>query len=494
MAEETMLLDGVEQAAGVDQFPQDVVISDVGPCKKHVKVTIERTVIDGRFNEKFSELTKDAKVQLRGFRPGKAPRKVIERRYKPSVAEEVRTELLMASLEQLANNNLISPLAPPDLNPAKLIIPEDGPFIYEFDVEVRPEFDLPNYKGLKLKRPMKTFSEEDILKEKRRLLEPQGQLVPKEGDDTVVELNDYVIADVNIRDGDRVINKLNEVRVKVDRRLVLTDGVAENFGSKMKGAKAGEKRDIDITLSTQVADASLQNKVITAEFEIKDIKVVRLPEMTPVVLSQFGVRSEEQLDEVVASLLERRLEYVQRQSARGQILGLIAEAASWELPQDMLIRQAGRAMNRKVLEMRSSGMTEDQISARSRLLTQDIVQSTAASLREHFVLQKIAEIEKLEIEESDINAEVERIADQEGENPRRVRARLEREDLIEALATELLERKALQIVLDNAEYEDEPVEEEDQEESLAEIGSQAVPGEMHTPTVSTPVEENSNPA
>ena len=79
-----------------------------------------------------------------------------------------------------------------------------------------------------------------------------------------------------------------------------------------------------------------------------------------------------------------------------------------------------------------------------------MVQSTAAALKEHFVLQKIAETEKIEIEDADIDAEIDRIADQTGESPRKVRARMEKEDLIEALATELLERKALDLVLDTA--------------------------------------------
>src|SRR5262249_25404267 len=133
-------------AEGADTLPQKVEISDVGPCKKHVKVTVERKAIDERFEEKFKELMKDASAQVNGFRPGKAPRKVVERRYKTSVAEQVRTEVLMASLEQLATENQISPLSPPDIDPEKLEIPEEGDFVYEFDVEVRPEFELPNYK------------------------------------------------------------------------------------------------------------------------------------------------------------------------------------------------------------------------------------------------------------------------------------------------------------------------------------------------------------
>ena len=70
----------------------------------------------------------------------------------------MKGEILLQSLEQLAEDHDVAPLAAPDIDPSKIEIPKEGPLIYEFDVEVRPQFDLPNYKGLKLKRPVKTFT------------------------------------------------------------------------------------------------------------------------------------------------------------------------------------------------------------------------------------------------------------------------------------------------------------------------------------------------
>src|SRR6185503_7000333 len=93
---------------------QTVEIADVGPCKKHVKVTVERKQIDERFDEKYTELVQSDQPQVRGFRPGKAPRKLIERQYHDSVAEEIKTQVLMQSLEQLADEQVVAPLSPPD--------------------------------------------------------------------------------------------------------------------------------------------------------------------------------------------------------------------------------------------------------------------------------------------------------------------------------------------------------------------------------------------
>lgn len=476
------------KAEGEDKLDQQVEVTDVGPCKKHIKVTVDRQAIDKRFDEKYTELVRSDTSQVNGFRPGKAPRKIIERRFKAHVEEQVRTEVLMASLEQLATENQISPLAPPDLDPNRLEIPAEGPFVYEFDVEVRPEFDLPEYKGLKLRRPVKTFTPKDIQREQRRLLEPAGQLVPKEGPDAKVEMEDYIVADVTITDGDKVLNKLQEVRVKVENQLALSDGVADNFGKTMVGAKAGDERTVDIKISENVANETLRGKPIQAKFHVKDIKVVRLPELTPDLLSEFGVRNEDQFQELIGAVMERRLEYVQRQSFRQQILAQITEATKWELPQDLLLRQSKRALAKRVMEMRAAGMADEEIVGKRRLLEQDVVRSTALALREHFVLQKIAEQEKIEIDEADIDDEIERIADRTNESPRKVRARMEKEDLIEALATELLERKALDLVLENAVYEDVELKAEDEEADVATMSQQALP-ESTTATPAAPAAE-----
>lgn len=450
--------------AEMKKLPQQVEISDAGPCRKHVKVTIERVAIDALIEEKFSDLMLKNPAQISGFRPGKAPRKIIERKFKNEVYGEAKTQLLMASLEQLAEDSTLSPLSPPELDPASVLIPEDGPMVYEFRIEVRPEFDLPSYKNLKVKKPVHDFTDAEIAKEGDRLLEPYGSLVPKDG---VVALFDTITVDAVIKDGDKELNKVNEIALKVEKRLALSDGVAQDFGSQMAGAKVGDTRTVDITLSQEVGTESLRGAKVQAVFTVKEIKATRKPELTEALYENFGVRNAEQYSEYVRARLNRFMEYTQRNAARASVFDTLAKDAKFDLPQDLLVRQARKTLQRRVMEMRSSGMNDEQILGRQRVLEQDVIRTTAAALKEHFVLQKIAEIEKLEIEDEDIDAEIEAIADRSGESPRKVKARMEREDMLEALATELLERRALETVLATAEYEEypfDPLKSDDQDD------------------------------
>jgi trigger factor len=472
---------------GKVKLQQTVDVRDIGPCKKHIRVSVSREDIDSRFADHFSELVK--KSAIRGFRPGKAPRRIIEKQFQREVGDQVKNEILMASLEQLGEDNDIAPLSQPNLQLDKIVIPREGPLVYEFDVEVRPEFDLPAYKGLKLERPVREFSDDDVAEARRRLLAEHSQVVPKEGG--AVEPGDIVVADVVVREGEQVIGTIPESNFGVEKQLSFKDGLAPRFGEQIKGAKAGDSRVVDVKLSTAAA-SGLGGKTVQATFNVKDVKTLRLPELSEEFLQEhFGFTTPAQLDEAIGVLLKRNLEHHQRRSARLQIIKQISESGKWELPQDLLMRQARKALNRRIMEMKSDGMSDEEINRQSRLLQQDILETTGLSLREHFVLQKVAEAEKFDVDEQDLNDEIERIAEQSGESPRRVRARLEKEDMLEALAAEMIERMSLDLILDSAEYTDVPMDREEETQApVATVEAQAVPGEMQSlPTDANPPAE-----
>ena len=162
-----------EKQEGPSKLHQNVEIRDIGPCRKHIKVTIERKDIDERLNEQFKKLVTESVVA--GFRPGKAPRRIIEKQFHREVGDQVKNEVLMASLQQLGDDHKLAPLSEPNLQLERIEIPNEGPLVYEFEVEVRPEFDLPSYKGMKIKRPVKEFSQADVDEARRRLLSRDGQ-------------------------------------------------------------------------------------------------------------------------------------------------------------------------------------------------------------------------------------------------------------------------------------------------------------------------------
>jgi len=160
---------------------------------------------------------------------------------------------------------------------------------------------------------------------------------------------------------------------------------------------------VDIKLSDNVAEEALRGKTVQATFDVKEIKSLRLPEMTTNSCTSSACIRPTSCGERLMVLLNRRLEYQQRQSAREQVLTQLAAATQWDLPQDLLQRQARRAFNRRVVEMQSAGMSDDEIRGQIRCCSRIRCAARRRALKEHFVLQKIAEVEKLDIDEQDID-------------------------------------------------------------------------------------------
>ena len=147
----------------------DVHIQDVGPCKKHLKVTVPRPEIERQFEESLGNFQRDAQVP--GFRPGRAPRPLVVKRFRKQVANQVKSVLLMASLEQIDEDYQLNPIVQPKLDVEAITLPDDGPMTFEMDVEVRPEFAAAEYKDLKVKRPIKAIRDQDVEARLGRFLE-----------------------------------------------------------------------------------------------------------------------------------------------------------------------------------------------------------------------------------------------------------------------------------------------------------------------------------
>src|SRR5262249_50293445 len=152
--------DGNGEPAEEQKLKLSIKVDKPSACQRHVTVTIPRDEIERYYDKAFSDLMDSAAVP--GFRAGRAPRKLIESRYRKDVADQVKGSLLMDSMTQITEEEDFSAISEPDFDPLAVTLPDDGPMTFEFDLEVRPEFDLPEWKGLKIERPVREFTEKDI--------------------------------------------------------------------------------------------------------------------------------------------------------------------------------------------------------------------------------------------------------------------------------------------------------------------------------------------
>ncbi len=445
-----------EEPANDEPLSLDVQVSSPGACERHVTVTISRADIDRYFDDAFGELMPTAAVP--GFRAGRAPRKVVENRFRDEVSDQVKSALLLDSLEQISQEQRFTAISEPDFDLEAVEVPKEGPMTFEFTIEVRPEFDLPQWKGLKLNRPVREFTDADVDEQLEQMLARYGQLVPHDG---AAADGDYVSVNITTTADGHQVARESEAVVRIRPTLSFRDARLEGFAKLMQGAKEGDTRSAEVTLSKDAPNNDLRGKKVNVEFEVLGVKKLKLPELTEDFLQEIGgFTSEEELRKAIRMNLERQVEYQQQRIARSQISSLLTKSADWELPPGLLKRQSARELERAVMELRRSGFSEAEIRARENLLRQNSTSSTATALKEHFILERIAEEEKIDVDEGDYDKEIFLIAAQSGESPRRVRAQLEKRGLMDVLRNQIIERKVLELVQSEAKFKDEPYEPE----------------------------------
>ncbi len=430
----------------------EVKIDSPSACQRHITVKIPHEDVDRYFDKAFGELMPEAQVP--GFRAGRAPRKLVEHRFRKEVKDSVKSSLLMDSMAQISEDYKLAAISEPDLNLTAVEVPDSGPMTFEFDIEVRPEFDLPDWKGLSVERPVREFTDKDVEQQMQRLLARRGKLVPYNGE---AKTGDYLAVNITFKDGENQISRSEEQVLCIRPTLSFRDGKIEKFDKLMAGVKAGETRESKAKLSADAPNEALRGKTITAAFEVLEVKKLELPELTHSFLEELGgFKSEADLRDALKDELQRQLEYQQQQRARQQITQALVASANWELPPSLLKRQGRRELERAVLELRRSGFGDEQIRAHENELRQNSMVNTARALKEHFILERIAEAEKIEDEPADYDAEIRLIASQSGESVRRVRAQLEKRGLMDILRNQIIERKTIDMVLKHAKFKDVP--------------------------------------
>lgn len=442
----------VAEEEKVERLSLEVKVDTRSTCERHVTVTIPREDIDRYFDKEFSELMPTAHVP--GFRPGHAPRKLVETRFRKDIADKVKSELVMNCLTQVNEDEKLSAISEPDFDFEAIDLPEEGPLTFEFDIEVRPEFEMPQWRGLKIEKPMREFNAADVDETLQGVLARRGRLVPH--NDPAVS-GDYITANLTFKHGDETLASAEEEVIRIRPVLSFRDGNIEQFDKLMEGVRAGETRQGEAKLSNDAPNEALRGQKVTAIFDVLEVKKLEVPALTPELLDELGGFTDEgDLRDAIREQLERQLDYEQHRRAREQITAALTVAANWDLPPAMLQRQSRRELQRAVMELQRSGFSDEEIQSHENALRQNSAASTARALKEHFILERIAEDEEIDAVEDDYESEIRLIASQSDESPRRVRARLEKSGSMDVLRNQIIERKVIERILASATFKEVP--------------------------------------
>lgn len=432
------------------EFQYPIKVEDAGPATKKVTVEVPRERIDKIMEEQFQELRQQAAIP--GFRPGHAPRKLVEKRFGDEIKDQVRRKLISESYGQAVEKNSLQVIGEPEFdNPDAIKLPESGPLSYSFQVEVQPEIKLPELKGLKVKKAKIEVKDENVDQAMQNLREQQGTLIPVE--DRGIQSRDQVTADVHIKLDGNVIGHQHDAQF-VSRPGKISGIDVPDLDKALEGAKGGDKRTIKVNVPDTHPSEQIRGKEIEIEFAVKDIKFLELAEVTPEFLTDLGFANEAELKDALRQQMVERITMDIQNSMREQVHKYLLENTTIDLPAKVSERQEQRIISRRAIDLTMRGMPVDQIEANIERLRRGAKDEAVRELKLFFILEKIAADQNVDVSEAELNGQVAMLAIQQGQRPEKFRQKLAKDGTLSNMYVQMREQKAIDEILKSAEIEE----------------------------------------
>ena len=448
-ADQTTEEGGVAVADGGD-FQYPVTVEDAGPATKKVSVQIPEDRIKARLSQQFKEIRRDA--QLPGFRAGRAPAKLIEKKFGSEIKEQVRRDLMRESYEQAVEVNKLAVLGEPTFDAgSNITLPEAGPLNYAFEVEVQPEFTLPSLTGIPVKKPKVEVKEENVEQAMQNLREQQGTLVPVE--DGGVAAKDFITADVHLKVGGNVVGHQHDAQL-VARPARIGGIEVADFEQQIVGAKVGETRTLNVKGPENHPNEAVRGQDVAIDVTVKDIKRLELAEITPEFLADLGFDNEQQVRDALREQMVERITYDVAQAQREQVSKYLMENTTLVLPTKLSAKQVDRVAQRRAMDLLMRGVPQDQVIGQIEALRAGAAEEAGRELKLFFILQRIATEQDTDVDEAELNGRIAMLAAQKGERPEKVKSEMAKDGSLQNLYIQMREQKALDKILESAAIEE----------------------------------------
>lgn len=431
-----------------------IEIEDVGPCRKRLAIEIPASVVDGTIEESFATVIHEA--QLPGFRKGRVPKRLIEKRFGGAVSDEARSRLITQAYQDAVESNGLKVLGQPPASAFEGVEVVAGKALnLEVEVEVMPEFDLPELKGVKVLKPDSSLPDGMLDDEIKKICINEGSLEDRDAP----EAGDYVMGRGVMTDAEgKEHYNIDGAVVQIPEKdsdgsgMVLGVMVAD-FGKQFGLPKAEDKVAIKVKGPENHEVEGIRGKDLSVEFTVANVYKI-IPAPVSDIVAKYGMASEEQLGEMVASRLTQRAEVQQQAVMRQQALKFLSDSADFELPTGLTSQQAARNLERRRMELMYRGVDANEIEKNMAELRSSSNENAVRELKNFFILNRVAEELEVQVDDAELNAQIVRIAMEQGQQPQAVRDAMIKNGQIQSLFQQVREHKTLDAILNDAEVEE----------------------------------------
>ena len=396
-------------------------------------------------------------AKIAGYRPGKAPRRVVEAKFKKEIQEELTKKLVSQSYREAIAEKHLRVISLTNVEDVQ--IGDDKTLRFRATVITAPEFELPNYKKIPVQMPPTDVTTEEIEAAMERLREQSADFVDVQPA-RPLQMEDFAVIDF---EGTIDGRPISEIAPGASKNLhggrkfwlrMASDNFLAGFSEQLIGQKLDETRLVIINFAADFPVSELAGKKADYAVTLREIKQKVLPSLDDAWAGKLAKgKTLSEMREVVKHDLEHEKEHAIEQAKESQIVKFLHEQTSFDLPPQLLRNETRRALGELVQRNRERGISDDLLKSKEKELVEGAGSLAAHRLRTNFILHRIAESEKIEVTRAEVDERIRAQAAHYDLPVEKMRKEIEANDGLNGLAEELLLGKTLDFLKANVTVE-----------------------------------------
>lgn len=398
-----------------------VEIKNINKTKKKVHIDLPHKMVDEAFGHIYKKIGGQAKIK--GFRAGKIPSAVLDQHYGPDILMESTNWAVGQSYQKALVDNQIYPVSPPKFN-VETPLEKGKPYKFSVEIEVRPEFDLKDYLGIPIKKKIATITPKEVEDELKKIQEARAQLKPAPAD---ISLQAGHVGSI---DFEGTINgKPFQGGSAKGHLLEVGKGTfLKEFEDKIIGMQTGETRKIDVSFPDNYPAPELKSQTTQFTITLHAIYEKDFPKIDDELAKDLGKDSLETVKKEISEMLTKRKERSFKNDYAEEAMDFLLKKHKMEIPEGLLEEEKKRTKK-----------PEDEITKQ---------------IRSQFILEAVAQKEKIEVTPQELQNRVTQMAKLYGRPLPEVIEHYKKNNLFPQLASQIMIEKTIDFIIEKAKLED----------------------------------------
>ncbi len=431
-----------------------IQVENLSDVKKKITFEVPQERVLEVVGAQYKDLRKNA--QVKGFRRGKVPLNILRNYFKDKVQDDAAKQLIEETFKPGLDEQRITLVSVLSIDPAK--VEEGKPFKYTAEIEVPPQIEVKGYEGLKLKKYIRSVTDQQVDERLQNLRQRNSSLSPI-SESRGVTTGDHLVVDIKAEANGEPVRELSvtEYHLELGRNFYLPD-----FDSMLEGLRPDENKKFTKTIPEEFPRKNLRGTTAEFEVHIKEAKERMLPELDDDFAKDLEFDTLDELKQEIRQDIQTMLDRQTKKELEEQIVDALIEKNIFDVPESMVEQQIDTIMNRSMQNLAAQGIDPRRLPAPTDAQRDRVRPGAERIVKAALILGAISEKEKVEVSEDEVQSEIEKKAKQMGMSLDYLKDQLEQNNMLEDVRAQVLEDKTYELIQKQAEISEEepPVEEQ----------------------------------